>query len=143
MHHALGMDGMGSFAKKPKILLVDDEPALSEAYKLVLDSEGCQVETAMNGKEALECLKRDAKRDLVLVDYSMPQMSGPELAQEIRALYPQLFNANRLVIASLFPTNSPQVEQLRLEKIPFVEKPNDLYAILPVIKMLLSQVREG
>lgn len=70
-----------------RILVVDDEPLVCEAVKAVLRFDGHQVETAGNGREALDlCEKGDF--DLIITDYSMPQMRGDELADAIKARIP-------------------------------------------------------
>lgn len=68
---------------EPKILLVEDELAAAEAVGYLLQLHGFQVETAGNGREALECLDRNPP-DLVLSDIMMPMMDGLELARSIR-----------------------------------------------------------
>ena len=67
-----------------RILVVDDEPLVCDAVKLMLDFDGHEVETASNGKEALAKLEKD-RFDLVITDYEMPGMKGDELAAAIKA----------------------------------------------------------
>ncbi len=62
---------------KYKVLIVEDEPALSRAYKTILDKEGYQVTTASNGEEALKKTKED-EPDLILLDLRMPKVNGTE-----------------------------------------------------------------
>ena len=71
-----------------KILVVDDEPFVCDTVKLLLAFDGHQVETALSGKEALEKFAI-GKFDLVITDYSMPEMKGDELGMKIKALSPQ------------------------------------------------------
>jgi CheY-like chemotaxis protein len=68
-----------------KILAVEDEPALLELIREVLEAEGHTVETAADGVEALEKLKARSF-DLVLTDVRMPRMDGLELLAHIRKL---------------------------------------------------------
>ena len=58
-----------------KILIVEDEKLLNEAYELVLKKEGHDVAKAFNGEEALEAIKKDVP-DLILLDLRMPKMDG-------------------------------------------------------------------
>lgn len=58
-----------------KILIVEDELMLNNAYSVVLEKEGYSVEVAFNGEEALEKVAA-FKPDLILLDLRMPQMSG-------------------------------------------------------------------
>lgn len=67
--------------------MVDDEPLVCEAVKAVLRFDGHHVETAGNGKEAL-ALCDQGEFDVIITDYSMPQMRGDELANAIKARNP-------------------------------------------------------
>jgi len=70
-----------------KILVVDDEPFVCDAVKMMLNFDGHQVETASSAKLALEMFA-PGKYDLVITDYAMPQMKGDELALQIKARAP-------------------------------------------------------
>jgi DNA-binding response OmpR family regulator len=63
-----------------KILIVEDEQSLNDAYRMILETEGYAVNVAFNGKEALERLK-DFTPDLILLDLRMPLMGGIEFLQ--------------------------------------------------------------
>ena len=69
--------------KKLKILLVDDEKAISFTLKKFLESQGHQVTTSLRAKEGLELFKKD-KFDLVLSDITIPDMDGIELIKKMR-----------------------------------------------------------
>lgn len=66
------------------ILIADDEPYLIRSLSFVLKRERYQVETAMDGLEALEKIKR-LKPDLVFLDIQLPKMDGFEVCRQIRA----------------------------------------------------------
>ena len=70
-----------------KILVVDDEPFVCDAVKMMLTFDGHEVETANSGKEALATLAK-SNFDLVITDFAMPTMKGDELASTIKTLYP-------------------------------------------------------
>ncbi|HEY9073546.1 MAG TPA: response regulator, partial [Desulfobaccales bacterium] len=74
--------------EQPLILVVDDEPLISNLVKEILSLEGYQVKTAANGKEALKALQTQPF-DVVLTDMLMPDMSGMELVQYLRLHYPE------------------------------------------------------
>ena len=67
----------------PSILLVDDEQSQRIILRRVLEREGHKIETADNGKTALELL-RSNKFDLVISDMRMPQMTGRNLLKVIK-----------------------------------------------------------
>jgi two-component system cell cycle sensor histidine kinase/response regulator CckA len=66
------------------VLVVEDEPALRELEKLMLEEAGYAVLTAANAAEALLVAAANAI-DLLIVDVVMPGMSGPQLVEELAA----------------------------------------------------------
>jgi CheY-like chemotaxis protein len=71
-----------------RILVVDDEPFVCDAVKMMLAFDGHEVQTATNGKEALALFDND-KFDVVITDFAMPTMKGDELAAKIKARSPR------------------------------------------------------
>ena len=69
---------------KKIIMIVDDEVNILKVVEDILEPEGYNVVKANSGFEALKILKK-IKPDLILVDYYMPEMSGVELCEKIRA----------------------------------------------------------
>ena len=69
---------------KQSILIVDDDPDICEAMRVVLENCGYAVEAAGNGDEAMECIKREAP-DLIILDVMMnkPQ-EGFFLSRELK-----------------------------------------------------------
>ena len=63
-----------------KILIVEDDPAISETVAYNLVSEGYQIQVASDGLEGLE-LAREMQPDLVILDIMLPKMSGLFIAQ--------------------------------------------------------------
>ena len=70
-----------------RILVVDDEPLVRDAAKMILQHDGHVVKTAGSAKDALTLLEK-GKFDLVITDYKMPRMTGDKLALAIKALDP-------------------------------------------------------
>ncbi|MBK0347300.1 response regulator transcription factor [Aerococcaceae bacterium zg-ZJ1578] len=66
-----------------KILVVDDEKAISDIIAFNLQNEGYQVETAYDGQAGLEKF-HEVSPDLVLLDLMLPKMDGLEICREIR-----------------------------------------------------------
>ena len=67
-----------------KIAIVEDDPAISQMYRIKFEGENYEVETAENGKIGLEVIKR-MKPDMVLLDVMMPEMNGDEVLENMRA----------------------------------------------------------
>ena len=70
-----------------RILAVDDEPTVLAATPAMLSVDGHQVETATNGRDALDKFIA-APFDLVVTDRAMPEMSGDQLAVALRTVAP-------------------------------------------------------
>ena len=71
-----------------KILIVDDEADMRAALTAALKGEGYALETAENGKAALDLIET-TDYDLVISDVKMPKMTGPELLKAIKAQKPE------------------------------------------------------
>jgi CheY-like chemotaxis protein len=96
------------------ILLCEDEDAVRNLVRRILEQAGYHVLLARNGAEALElCQRADLSIDLLLTDAVMPVMSGPELLRRVMVLRPEL----RLMIMSGY-SDRPAVSG-----IPFIAKP--------------------
>ena len=67
------------------ILVVDDDPEVRQLIYDVLDSEGFEVEMAADGREALEKATR-RRPSLLVLDLTLPRLSGPELAAQLGSL---------------------------------------------------------
>ena len=73
------------------ILLVDDEALLTESYGQILESLGYQVVTQTSSTKALEVFRKQPGRfDLVLTDYTMPDMTGIQLAEALLKVRPDI-----------------------------------------------------
>src|SRR5688572_13479478 len=72
------------------ILVVEDDPRVSRSTVDALDELGYLPIASASGREALEQLATHPEIDLVLTDVMMPEMTGTELAAEVRRLYPRV-----------------------------------------------------
>ena len=60
----------------PTVFIIEDDPDTREMLGKFLDLEGYQVETAVNGQQALERLKNGVRPSVILLDLMMPVMDG-------------------------------------------------------------------
>lgn len=67
----------------PKILVVDDDPAINEMLTIVLEAEGFQTSSVTDGAEAVQTF-RSFGPDLILLDLMLPGMNGIDICREIR-----------------------------------------------------------
>ena len=70
-------------AKRPRILVADDDPALLEAVQAYLESEGYEVGAALDGNRALD-MGGNGQFDLMVLDVHMPVYGGAEVLQMLR-----------------------------------------------------------
>ncbi|MES9815125.1 MAG: phosphate regulon transcriptional regulator PhoB [Candidatus Thiodiazotropha sp.] len=67
----------------PRILAVDDEPAVGEMLRFILEQDGFQADFVENATQAINQIRK-AKPDLILLDWMLPGMSGLELAGRLK-----------------------------------------------------------
>lgn len=67
------------------LLIVDDEEAVAVGLAAMLRARGYAVETAFDGRQAFERMARDPLPDLVVLDFSMPELDGEEVMRRLRA----------------------------------------------------------
>jgi len=118
-----------------KILLLDDEPALTTTMKGLLQRLNYQVSTSNSAREVLRWYQRDASQfDLVITDLTMPEMTGIELARQLRELRPHL----PVILASGFSADLNR-DTLRASGIyDLLEKPISMNALAEVIQRALT-----
>ena len=71
--------------KESRVLVIDDETAISKMLDMALSQKGYQVDTADSGEEGLKRLQSN-DYDLVITDMVMGKMSGEDVLQEVRQL---------------------------------------------------------
>jgi signal transduction histidine kinase/class 3 adenylate cyclase/ActR/RegA family two-component response regulator len=123
-----------------KILVVDDDSVSLQVISNYLREYDYAIDQALNGKEALEIISKGFTPDLILLDVVMPEMSGYELCQRIRAQFP----ADELPIIMLTGRGqvSDLVEGLNLGANDYLTKPiakNELLARIST-QLYLSQL---
>ncbi len=66
-----------------RVLLVEDEPLTAQIFAMALERDGCVVEVARDGLQALRRF-RDRRPSLVILDMSLPTLSGAEVLRRLR-----------------------------------------------------------
>jgi PAS domain S-box-containing protein len=120
------------------ILLVEDEPALRDVTRRILESHGYKVLVACNGAEALAVAhEREGDAiDLLLTDVVMPQMPGPQLAQELRSARPK----TRVLFMSGF-AEPVLAAQGHLQASALIDKPFSAAGLLAKVSDALTPAR--
>jgi DNA-binding NtrC family response regulator len=75
--------------KKTKVLIVDDQPGMTETLADILGDQGCDVARATNGRQALEHVATHSV-DMVLMDIIMPGMNGVETFRALKRVSPYM-----------------------------------------------------
>jgi PAS domain S-box-containing protein len=117
------------------ILLVDDDALISNSTAYLLEDLGHEVIEANSGASALEVLKKGQKVDLLITDYSMPRMTGIQLAHAARELRPELPILMATGYADLPSGMSMDIVRLR--------KPYQQHQLVTEIAKALRIVRHG
>jgi PAS domain S-box-containing protein len=118
------------------ILVVEDELSVRDLAARVLERQGYELLVASNGDEALRLIQEQAgkKIDLLLTDMVMPGMSGPELADRLRASHAEA----RVLYISGYSNNS-MVRHGKLEPgIYFLQKPFSPEALARKVREILD-----
>ena len=122
------------------ILVIDDEEIVRRTAKAALEHFGYSVILSENGKQGLELLSRDGKGvRLVVLDMTMPVMSGEETLQHIRKLRPDL----PVLLTSGF--DESEVAQTFADRglAGFLQKPYSAAHLAEQVKMALKPLAEG
>lgn len=121
--------------KKNKILIIEDDRLLSSILTDILIREGFEVLVAYDGEEGLEKMKE--MPDIVLLDWTMPKMDGPQTLKKIRE------NVYYLSIPIVFLTGrseqESQIQGFNLGADDYIIKPFNTEILLAKIKILLKQ----
>src|SRR5919198_854864 len=103
---------------KPRILVIDDEAAIRDSLRMILEYEHYEFIGASSGPDGIAAVKRDAP-DLVLLDIKMPGMNGLEALAEIR----KVDEALPVAMISGHGTITDAMQATRLGAFDFIEKP--------------------
>ena len=121
-------------AETATILVVDDEPAIRQVARDMLEDAGYRVWTADDGERALELLERGgAEVDLVVLDLTMPRMDGAEALERMRAAG----SAHRVVLSSCFGEEAAVERFQHLDLAGFLKKPYTGRALLEAVERVL------
>lgn len=129
---------MGEINMK-RILVVEDEPAISDVCRRVLSAEGFNVDVAQSGDVAQGMMvKKDY--DLILVDIRTPVMSGKELYQYMKEKHPEL--ARKVIFTTGDVISGGTQGFLEQSGQPFLPKPFTPDQLKAIVKEALGETEK-
>lgn len=131
----LSLPSMSAPGGSPRILVVDDEPVIARLIADLLGSESYQVDTAPDGRAALECVGR-AAYDLILSDLRMPELDGLGFYRELEKRRPDL--TRRFVFITGTSEHTDYQGLIEAVAAPVLTKPFDMDELLRVARDMLA-----
>ncbi len=126
---AAGLSPVGMTAARGPLLLVEDDPDLSDVILEVLEAEGYAVVRTANGKDALDWLARGERPALLLLDFYMPRMNGWEFLEQFSAR-PESAGVP-LVALTTTPVSHPSL-------VATLRKPFEMSALVALVRQVLD-----
>jgi CheY-like chemotaxis protein len=120
------------------VLVVDDQPFVAGIIADALAVEGYGVDTAKDGREALEKIAA-CSYDVILSDLRMPELDGVGLYRELHRQYPSLLR--RLAIVSGTTEPAEYATFLETTGVPILSKPFVLADLYRIVQRLLRDPR--
>ena len=117
----------------PRILVVEDEPAISESVSYALQTEGMSVEVAYTAPDALAAVRR-RRPSLVLLDVMLPGGSGLDVCREIRS-----FSDVPIIVLSARDSEADKVAGLELGADDYVTKPFSIRELMARVRSHLRR----
>jgi two-component system nitrogen regulation response regulator NtrX len=116
------------------ILIVDDEKEIRDSLSAVLQDEGYDTLTASNGEEALEIIRGNVVK-LLLLDLILPGIDGVEVLRQVKETEPRM----PVIMISGNVTTEAIVHAIKLDAYDFIEKSDNVDMILLTIKRALER----
>ncbi|MDX9856908.1 MAG: SLC13 family permease [candidate division Zixibacteria bacterium] len=112
-----------------KVLLVDDEEKFRTSLARRMNLRGYETSEVDNGEDAVKRIRADGDIDVVLLDRTMPGMSGEQALKEMKSFRPEL----QVIILTGQSTLESAMETGRLEAYSYLRKPYDLDDLLKMV----------
>ena len=119
------------------ILLIDDDKQIQKLFGQYLKTKKHTVLSALSGEEALRILK-DQIPDFILLDLSLPEMSGLDCLGKIKKIHPGI----PVVIVTGYAELSSAVKAMKLGSKDYIEKPVDLEGLNSLIDSIIIPINE-
>ena len=124
-------------AKQIRILIIDDDESIREALSTLLEMEGYIVDSAKDGKEAME-KTNNSFYNLAIVDWRLPDIQGTVLIKKIKDTLPKMIK----VMLTGFPSATNAMDACNNNAHAFIQKPVDSTSLLNKIEELLKMQQQ-
>src|SRR6058998_1438554 len=121
-------------ARDIRILVIDDEPMMSDSLRRHLEEEGYAIDTAATGAEAIDLFDGGAHH-LVICDLQLPDMDGLTLLRHMKDSRP----TTEVIVITGYGSVQTAVEATKAGAFYFVEKPFDFEELLPLAEKALER----
>jgi two-component system phosphate regulon response regulator PhoB len=121
----------------PRILAVDDEPAVGEMLRFILEHEGFQTDFVEDAAQALSLIRK-SRPDLILLDWMLPGMSGIELAGRLKGSSDT--ESIPIIMLTARGEENDKVRGLDIGAEDYVTKPFSARELLARIRTVLRRV---
>jgi DNA-binding response OmpR family regulator len=117
----------------PRVLVVDDEPAITDAVAYALEAEGFDVDVRADGEAGLEAARSESY-DVVVLDVMLPKLSGVEVCRRLRAE-----DDVPILILSARDTEVDRVLGLEIGADDYITKPFSMAELLGRVRAILRR----
>ena len=116
----------------PKILVVDDEPNITEILEIAFQEDGMDVIKSGSGRDALNIL-REQDVDIVVSDIKMPDISGVELLSIAKEFSPDTV----FIMITAFASTETAIEALQHGAFDYITKPFGMEELRAIVQRAL------
>lgn len=114
-----------------RVLIVDDNESLSRSMSSVLKRKGCSVETASDGVEAINTVKKKSF-DVIFMDIRMPGLNGVEALEKIKKISPAI----KVVMMTAYALEELVDEAFKEKTFGVLYKPVDMDKVFEMIESI-------
>lgn len=121
-----------------RILIIDDDPDIRDVMNITLTEEGYECIQAQDGEEGLRAIQAHSP-DIVLVDYKMPKMNGPEVCRKVKE--DTLLRHLPIIMVTGKKEISDKIQGIDAGADDYIVKPFEPKELLAHIRMLLRRTK--
>ena len=121
-----------------KILIVEDEKSMREVLKILLEEEGYETTSAVDGMAGTDMIQQEIY-DIVITDLKMPRADGFEVLKKVKEVSPSTV----VIIITAFGTTESTIEAMKLGAYDFIHKPFKIDEIRLVVNKACERKRQS